>query len=139
LNIIFEEFSIKTRGEGDMIDITDDIAKILIKTDMKNGLLTSFIPGSTAALTTIEYEPGLKSDFPSAMDRLIPRDIPYEHDKTWHDGNGHSHVKASLIGPSLIIPFLNGRLTLGTWQQVVLLEMDTHSRSRRIVIQIMGE
>ncbi len=139
MNIIFEEFSIKTRGEGDMIDITDDIAKILIKTDMKNGLLTSFIPGSTAALTTIEYEPGLKSDFPSAMDRLIPRDIPYEHDKTWHDGNGHSHVKASLIGPSLIIPFLNGRLTLGTWQQVVLLEMDTHSRSRRIVIQIMGE
>jgi secondary thiamine-phosphate synthase enzyme len=139
LNIIFEEFSIKTRGEGDMIDITDDISKILIKTDMKNGLLTSFIPGSTAALTTIEYEPGLKSDFPSAMDRLIPRDIPYEHDKTWHDGNGHSHVKASLIGPSLIIPFLNGRLTLGTWQQVVLLEMDTHSRSRRIVIQIMGE
>ena len=122
-----------------MIDITDDISKILIKTDMKNGLLTSFIPGSTAALTTIEYEPGLKSDFPSAMDRLIPRDIPYEHDKTWHDGNGHSHVKASLIGPSLIIPFLNGRLTLGTWQQVVLLEMDTHSRSRRIVIQIMGE
>ena len=139
MNIIFEEFSIKTRGEGDMIDITDDISKILIKTDMKNGLLTSFIPGSTAALTTIEYEPGLKSDFPSAMDRLIPRDIPYEHDKTWHDGNGHSHVKASLIGPSLIIPFLNGRLTLGTWQQVVLLEMDTHSRSRRIVIQIMGE
>ena len=129
----------ETKGEGDMIDITEILANVLNKVGLRNGLLTSFIPGSTAALTTIEYEPGLKSDFPSAMDRLIPRDIPYEHDKTWHDGNGHSHVKASLIGPSLIIPFLNGRLTLGTWQQVVLLEMDTHSRSRRIVIQIMGE
>ncbi len=139
MKILFEEFSINTKGEGDMIDITDDLSKILIKAGMKNGLLTSFVPGSTAALTTIEYEPGLKSDFPSAMDRLVPRDIPYEHDKTWHDGNGHSHVKASLIGPSLIIPFRNGRLTLGTWQQVVLLEMDTRSRSRQLVIQIIGE
>ena len=139
MDIIFEEISIKTNGEGDMIDITDDLAKILNKSGMKKGLLTSFIPGSTAALTTIEYESGLKSDFPSAMDRLIPKNIPYEHDLTWHDGNGHSHVKASMIGPSLIIPFKNGRLTLGTWQQVVLLEMDTHSRSRRINIQMMGE
>ncbi len=139
MKIIFEEFSVITKGEGDMIDITDDLGKILNKAGMKNGLLTSFNPGSTAALTTIEYEPGLKSDFPSAMDRLIPKDIPYEHDKTWHDGNGHSHVRASMIGPSLIIPFRNGKLTLGTWQQVVLLEMDTHSRSRRLVIQMMGE
>ncbi len=139
MKIIFEEISINTKGEGDMIDITDDLGKILNKAGMKNGLLTSFNPGSTAALTTIEYEPGLKSDFPSAMDRLIPKDIPYEHDKTWHDGNGHSHVRASMIGPSLIIPFRNGKLTLGTWQQVVLLEMDTHSRSRRLVIQMMGE
>jgi secondary thiamine-phosphate synthase enzyme len=102
-------------------------------------LLTSFIPGSTAALTTIEYEPGLKTDFPSAMNRLIPRDIPYEHNKTWHDGNGHSHVKASIIGPSLSIPFQDGKLILGTWQQVVLLEMDTRSRSRRLVIHVIGE
>jgi len=122
-----------------MIDITDDLSKILNKAGMKNGLLTSFNPGSTAALTTIEYEPGLKSDFPSAMDRLIPKDIPYEHDKTWNDGNGHSHVRSSMIGPSIIIPFRNGKLTLGTWQQVVLLEMDTRSRSRRLVIQMMGE
>ena len=139
MKIIFEEFSIITKGEGDMIDITDDLSKILNKAGMKNGLLTSFNPGSTAALTTIEYEPGLKSDFPSAMDRLIPKDIPYEHDKTWNDGNGHSHVRASMIGPSIIIPFRNGKLTLGTWQQVVLLEMDTRSRSRRLVIQMMGE
>ena len=129
----------ETKGEGDMIDITEILANVLNKVGLRNGLLTSFIPGSTAALTTIEYEPGLKTDFPSAMNRLIPRDIPYEHNKTWHDGNGHSHVKASIIGPSLIIPFRDGRLILGTWQQVVLLEMDTRSRSRLLVIQVMGE
>jgi len=129
----------ETKGEGDMIDITEILSNVLNKVGLRNGLLTSFIPGSTAALTTIEYEPGLKTDFPSAMNRLIPRDIPYEHNKTWHDGNGHSHVKASIIGPSLIIPFRDGRLILGTWQQVVLLEMDTRSRSRRLVIQVMGE
>jgi secondary thiamine-phosphate synthase enzyme len=129
----------ETKGEGDMIDITEILSNVLNKVGLRNGLLTSFIPGSTAALTTIEYEPGLKTDFPSAMNRLIPRDIPYEHNKTWHDGNGHSHVKASIIGPSLIIPFRDGRLLLGTWQQVVLLEMDTRSRSRLLVIQVMGE
>ena len=139
MKIILDEFSMETKGEGDMIDITEILANVLNKVGLRNGLLTSFIPGSTAALTTIEYEPGLKTDFPSAMNRLIPRDIPYEHNKTWHDGNGHSHVKASIIGPSLIIPFRDGRLLLGTWQQVVLLEMDTRSRSRRLVIQVMGE
>ena len=139
MKIILEEFSMETKGEGDMIDITEILSNVLNKVGLRNGLLTSFIPGSTAALTTIEYEPGLKTDFPSAMNRLIPRDIPYEHNKTWHDGNGHSHVKASIIGPSLIIPFRDGRLLLGTWQQVVLLEMDTRSRSRRLVIQVMGE
>ena len=139
MKIILEEFSMETKGEGDMIDITEILANVLNKVGLRNGLLTSFIPGSTAALTTIEYEPGLKTDFPSAMNRLIPRDIPYEHNKTWHDGNGHSHVKASIIGPSLSIPFQDGKLILGTWQQVVLLEMDTRSRSRRLVIQVMGE
>jgi secondary thiamine-phosphate synthase enzyme len=129
----------ETKGEGDMIDITEILANVLNKVGLRNGLLTSFIPGSTAALTTIEYEPGLKTDFPSAMNRLIPRDIPYEHNKTWHDGNGHSHVKASIIGPSLSIPFQDGKLILGTWQQVVLLEMDTRSRSRRLVIHVIGE
>ena len=129
----------ETKGEGDMIDITEILSNVLNKVGLRNGLLTSFIPGSTAALTTIEYEPGLKTDFPSAMNRLIPRDIPYEHNKTWHDGNGHSHVKASIIGPSLSIPFQDGKLILGTWQQVVLLEMDTRSRSRRLVIHVIGE
>ncbi len=122
-----------------MVDITDHLTEILSRTGLKNGQLTTFVPGSTAALTTIEYEPGLKKDFSSALKRLIPHNIPYEHDKTWHDGNGHSHVRASIVGPSLTIPFSNGRLILGTWQQVVLVEMDIHSRSRRLFIQIIGE
>ncbi|MEE9585285.1 MAG: secondary thiamine-phosphate synthase enzyme YjbQ [Nitrososphaerales archaeon] len=139
MKIISEEIQIDTRGEGDMVDITDHLTEILSRTGLKNGQLTTFVPGSTAALTTIEYEPGLKKDFPSALERLVPHNIPYEHDKTWHDGNGHSHVRASIVGPSLTIPFNNDRLILGTWQQVVLVEMDIHSRSRRLFIQIIGE
>lgn len=139
MKILFEDISIETKGEDDMIDITNNLIQILNQADINNGILTIFVPGSTAALTTIEYEPGLKIDFPAALNRLVPQDIQYEHDKTWHDGNGHSHVKSSIIGPSLIIPFRGGILTLGTWQQVVLIEMDTNPRTRRLVIQIMGE
>jgi len=139
LKILFKDFSIETKGENDMVDITDNLDKLLNQAKINNGLLTIFVPGSTAALTTIEYEPGLKIDFTSTLKRLVPKNITYEHDKTWHNGNGHSHVKASIIGPSLTIPFKDGKLTLGTWQQVVLIEMDTNSRSRRLVIQMMGE
>ena len=139
MKILFKDFSIETKGENDMVDITDNLDKLLNQAKINNGLLTIFVPGSTAALTTIEYEPGLKIDFTSTLKRLVPKNITYEHDKTWHDGNGHSHVKASIIGPSLTIPFKDGKLTLGTWQQVVLIEMDTNSRSRRLVIQMMGE
>lgn len=139
MKILFKDFSIETKGENDMVDITDNLDKLLNQAKINNGLLTIFVPGSTAALTTIEYEPGLKIDFTSTLKRLVPKNITYEHDKTWHNGNGHSHVKASIIGPSLTIPFKDGKLTLGTWQQVVLIEMDTNSRSRRLVIQMMGE
>ncbi|MFC1755435.1 secondary thiamine-phosphate synthase enzyme YjbQ [Thermoproteota archaeon] len=139
MKVLFEDLTIETKGENDMINITDNLIQLLNQVDIHKGLLTIFVPGSTAALTTIEYEPGLKIDFPSALKRIVPSNIPYEHDNTWHDGNGHSHVKVSLIGPSLIIPFRDGILTLGTWQQVVLIEMDTNPRSRRLVIQIMGE
>ena len=94
--------------------------------------------GSTAAITTIEYEPGLINDFPEMLSRIIPKNIEYEHDNTWHDGNGHSHVRASLVGPSLTVPIINGKLTLGTWQQIVLLEMDTRPRNRNLILQIMS-
>ena len=91
------------------------------------------------AITTIEYEPGLRHDFPKMLSRIVPKDVQYHHDDTWHDGNGHSHVRASLIGPSLSIPFSNGQLNLGTWQQIVMLEMDTRQRERLITLQILGE
>ncbi|MEE9586266.1 MAG: secondary thiamine-phosphate synthase enzyme YjbQ [Nitrososphaerales archaeon] len=139
MKIISKEIHIDTRGEDDMIDLTDHLTEALSQTGLKDGLLTIFIPGSTAALTTIEYEPGLKVDFPYALERLAPNSIPYKHEETWHDGNGHSHVKASIIGPSLTIPFKDSQMTLGTWQQPILLELDIHSRSRRLIIQMMGE
>lgn len=129
----------ETRGEPDMVDITSQLAGSIRKAGLKDGIATIFVPGATGALTTIEYEPGLLEDFPTMLDRIAPRNGTYEHERRWHDGNGHSHVRASLIGPSITIPFENGRPTLGTWQQVVFVELDTRARSRQLVIQIMGK
>lgn len=122
-----------------MIDITRSISKAVEDSKIKHGIVTVFIAGSTAAVTTIEYEPGLKIDFPNMLSRIAPKNLEYEHDKTWHDGNGHSHIRASLVGPSLTIPFKDGRLLLGTWQQIVILEMDIRQRERKFILQIMGE
>ena len=122
-----------------MVDITGQLAGSIRNTRLKDGIATIFVPGATGALTTIEYEPGLLEDFPTMLDRIAPRNGTYEHERRWHDGNGHSHVRASLIGPSITIPFENGRPTLGTWQQVVFVELDTRARSRQLVIQIMGK
>jgi secondary thiamine-phosphate synthase enzyme len=130
---------IKSRGENDIIDITDQASKAVKESKKENGIVTVFAVGSTAAITTIEYEPGLKSDFPNMLARIAPKDIQYRHDNTWHDGNGHSHVRASLLGPSLTIPFIEGNLTLGRWQQIVLIEMDTTPRDRKVVLQVIGE
>jgi secondary thiamine-phosphate synthase enzyme len=130
---------IESRAKNDMIDITDQTSKAIKESELKNGIITAFVSGSTAALTTIEYEPGLKYDFPQMLSRIVPKDIEYKHNNTWHDGNGHSHIRASLIGPSLTIPFKNGSLMLGTWQQIVLLEMDIRPRERNIILQIIGE
>ncbi len=137
--VITKTFRINSGGEDDMIDITQQVATLILEDYIRNGIVTIFVPGSTAAVTTIEYEPGLKHDFPKMLTRIAPKDIEYEHDNTWHDGNGHSHVRASIVGPSLTIPFSNGSLLLGTWQQIVLIEMDTKPRSRSLVAQIMGE
>lgn len=137
--VLTKSVQIKSIGENDMIDITQETAAFIRESKIKNGIITVFVAGSTAAVTTIEYEPGLKRDFPKMLSRIAPNDINYEHDNTWHDGNGHSHVLASLLGPSLTIPFRNGSLMLGTWQQIVLVEMDTRSRQRNIIIQIIGE
>jgi secondary thiamine-phosphate synthase enzyme len=131
--------TIKSKGENYIIDITQQVAKIIQDSKIRNGNVTLFVSGSTASLTTIEYEPGLVKDFPKMLARIAPHDMEYDHEKMWHDGNGHSHVKASLLGPSLTIPFQDSNLLLGTWQQIVFVELDTRSRERNLVVQILGE
>jgi secondary thiamine-phosphate synthase enzyme len=137
-SIVTNYVILSSKGENDIIDITNNVEKILLESQLKNGIITLFVVGSTAAITTIEYEPGLQQDFPNMLEKIAPKGIEYQHDNTWHDGNGHSHLKASLIGPSLTIPFINGQTSLGTWQQIVFVEMDTRSRERKIVVQIIG-
>ena len=131
--------SFQTRGDCDIIDITQKVDAIVKESELRTGICTVFCSGSTGALTTIEYEPGLLRDFPDAMERIAPKNIEYAHDQRWGDGNGHSHVRASLVGPSLTIPFVNRKLTLGTWQQVIFVDYDNRPRSRNLEIVIIGE
>ena len=123
----------------EVVDITAQVRTAVEESGLSTGVATLFVPGSTAAVTTMDYEPGLTKEFPRLLERVAPGDIAYEHQKTWHDDNGRSHVKASLVGPSLSVPFVQGRLTLGTWQQIVFLELDTKARKREVVVQIIGE
>ena len=122
-----------------MVDLTQKIINFLNQSNISNGIITIFVAGSTGSIITIEFEPGLIRDFPEMLNRIIPKDLDYGHEQMWHDGNGHSHVKASLVGPSLTVPFVDKKLCLGTWQQVIFLELDTRSRNRELVLQIMGE
>ncbi|MDT8323839.1 MAG: secondary thiamine-phosphate synthase enzyme YjbQ [Bacteroidota bacterium] len=139
MTVVNDSLGIETRGDSDMIDLTDRLSLLLQKQKMTRGSMLVFVPGSTAALTTIEYEPGLKKDFTLLMERIVPRNARYFHEETWNDGNGHSHVRASMLGPSLTIPFGNGKLLLGTWQQVVLIDFDNRPRTRSLVVQFVGE
>ena len=139
MKIINKTIQIQTKCENDIINISDLVEKEIRSTDIKNGSVTVFIKHSTAAITTIELDEGLEKDFPNMLKRIAPDDLSYEHEKKWHDGNGKSHVKASLIGPSLTIPFNNQKLLLGTWQQLIVLECDIKGRPRDIVLQIFGE
>jgi secondary thiamine-phosphate synthase enzyme len=134
-----QELRFRTHREGEILDITDKTQRIVESSNMKNGVATLFVPGSTGALTTIEYEPGLLADLPRALERLAPKGEPYEHDHRWHDSNGHSHVRASMIGPDLSVPFLDKKLALGTWQQIVFLELDVRPRDRTVIVQLVGE
>ncbi len=133
------EIKFNTSGDGDIVDLTNQIIELVSKSEINSGTVTAFVPGSTAAITTIEYEPGLLKDIPNLMEKLVPSNITYEHDATWHDGNGFSHLRAALIGPDITVPFVSGKLTLGTWQQVVFLEFDNRPRERSVVIQIIGD
>ena len=138
LKVISKTIQLRSKGQDDVIDITKQVSNVVKDSKIENGTVTIFVVGSTAAITTIEYEPGLINDFPEMLSRIIPKNIEYEHDNTWHDGNGHSHVRASLVGPSLTVPIIDSKLTLGTWQQIVLLEMDTRPRNRTLILQIMS-
>jgi len=137
--VVSKEVRLESKGELDIIDVSDVVQKAVYETGLENGIVTIFVSGSTGALTTIEYEPGLLKDLPRALERVAPRDASYEHEKRWHDGNGHSHVRASILGPSLTVPFINRRLTLGTWQQIIFIELDVRPRSRNLILQIIGE
>ena len=137
--IITDTLRVETRGTNDMIDLTDRLQLLLVKHKLKEGAMLLFVPGSTAGLTTIEFEPGLRQDFVALMERIAPRSAHYFHEETWNDGNGHSHVRASLLGPSLSIPFTDGHFCLGTWQQIVILEFDVRPRTRNLVVQFNGE
>jgi secondary thiamine-phosphate synthase enzyme len=139
MTVVTKDIALQSKGNCDIIDITSQVANKVEESGVNSGIVTLFIVGSTAGITTIEYEPNLVSDFKNMWDRVIPQNIPYEHDKTWGDGNGHSHVRASTLGASLIIPFVNKRLTLGTWQQIVFVDFDNRPRSRKLAIQILGE
>lgn len=128
--------SVSTSAETDIIDITADVESVISQNGIDNGFVVLFIPGSTAALTTIEYEQGVVEDLKKAIDRIAPENMEYEHDKRWGDGNGYSHVRASLMGPSLCVPVIKGKLAIGTWQQVVLCDFDNRARSRKIIVQV---
>ena len=137
--VVTGEITLNTRGECDIIDITPDIEQEVAKAGMAKGVVTIFVAGSTAGLTTIEFESGVLADLQGMWERIGPKDITYAHDRRWGDGNGYSHVRASLLGASLTVPFSNKRLMVGTWQQIVLIDFDNRPRSRQVILQIMGE
>ena len=139
MKIINETIRLSTKGYPDLINITEKISAILKRSGLKNGSLTVFVIGSTAAITTFEYEPGLIKDIQQLYEKIAPSNKHYHHDDTWGDANGFSHLRASLQGPSLTIPFEESKLMLGTWQQVVLAEFDNRPRARKVVVQIIGE
>ena len=137
--VVTKKISLQTKGNCDIIDITPQVEQQVAETDITNGTVTLFITGSTAGITTIESESGLLSDFKSMWERSVPKNIAYDHDRRWGDGNGYSHVRASLLGASLVVPFTNNRLAVGTWQQIIVIDFDNRPRSRQIILQIMGE
>jgi secondary thiamine-phosphate synthase enzyme len=130
---------IATKGENDIVDITDDVQEIVSKSELKEGICNIFVAGSTGTISTIEYEPGLIYDVPRALDKIAPKNQEYKHHETWHDDNGRGHVKATLMGASLTLPFQNSRIIHGTWQQIVFIELDTRSRNRDLIVQLVGE
>lgn len=133
------EFTLDTSGNADVLDITPYVSELVASSAFSNGIVLVYVPGSTAAITTIEFEPGLVRDLKEALERLFPEDITYSHNERWHDGNGHSHIRASFIGQSESFPLINGNILLGTWQQIILVDLDNCPRSRKVHVQVCGE
>lgn len=133
-----ESFTVKTRHEMDVLDITVDVKRCVAASGLNHGIVNVFVQGSTAAISTIEYENGLCKDLSDALERIAPKGIEYKHNLRWHDDNGRSHIRATIIGPSITIPFENGSMLLGTWQQIVLIELDTQGRTRKVYVTVMG-
>jgi secondary thiamine-phosphate synthase enzyme len=134
-----DSIAVSTRGEGHTLDLTPQVREAVARAGLASGTVTIFVPGSTGGVTTIEFEPGVVQDLADCFARIAPREIPYRHEEAWHDGNGHSHVRAAVLGPSLTVPFNDGDLVLGTWQQIVLVDFDNRPRRRRIHLQMIGE
>ena len=135
-----KQLKVKTKGNCDVVDITGQALSVIEKAGIREGVVVLFNVGSTAGITTTEYEPGLVNhDIKAAFEKIAPANGRYEHEETWHDDNGHSHVRASILGPSLSIPIVNGEMTLGTWQQIILVDFDTRARTRTVVVQLIGE
>ena len=132
-------FAFRTEADMDVVDITKNVADIISEGTVNDGVAVVFVPGSTGAITTLEHEPGLVHDVKEYFERAVPRDIEYQHEKRWHDKNGHAHVRASLVGPSVSIPFRDKRLMLGTWHQIVFLDFDVRPRQRELIVQVIGD
>ncbi len=137
--VVTKKICLQSKGHCDIIDITPQVEQQVAETNINSGTATLFVSGSTAGVSTIEFESGLLSDFKDMWERNVPQNIPYDHDRCWGEGNGYSHIRASLLGASLVVPFSDKRLTLGTWQQIILVDFDNRPRSRQIILQIMGE
>ncbi|ODS35280.1 MAG: secondary thiamine-phosphate synthase enzyme [Candidatus Altiarchaeales archaeon WOR_SM1_86-2] len=137
--VVTKTIQVSTKRDVDLKDITSQVAGIVKKSGLKDGIATVFVPGATGSVSTIEYEPGLLKDIPKALERIAPSDIDYEHHKTWGCDNGKSHVRATFLGPGLVVPFADSKLILGTWQQIVFMDFDTKARNRKVVVQVMGE
>jgi secondary thiamine-phosphate synthase enzyme len=133
------EIILRTQGDGDIIDITAKVQKHVTDSGIKNSVAVVFVTHSTVGITTIEFEPGLVADLQKAWERIVPKNIPYDHDARWGDGNGYAHVRASLLGASLTVPFTDGKLVLGTWQQIIIVDFDNRPRQRTIIVQVIGE
>ncbi len=137
--VVTKYLNFNTKGNTDIVDITDDVAMAVKDSGIDDGIVTVFAPGSTMAVTTLEYEPGLVFDLTQALERIAPQGIVYQHNERWHDGNGHSHVRASLLGQSESFPIIDGVVALGTWQQIICIDLDNRPRSRKLIVQIVGE